>query len=210
MIESFRAVEAEAKANPTDAALAEKLKHARKDLSARLKSMPKIESDDDGKIRTALQEVQLAADGKHRKATTIENKADATPVTDVDALNEQAVEGADREQAEREKLLIAVRLAFSELGRAYDDAVTTAEQAVDNEEFTNRAKSIARKAFEDVAEAFQTQLSSDVDFDNYLEESERLMSEFIGENEELEVAKKVLGDAFDQLVQCKEEAEQAA
>jgi hypothetical protein len=122
----------------------------------------------------------------------------------------QVAKVSDSEKAEREKLTEQVHSAFSELGRAYDDVIASAEVAVDGLEFGERAKIVVDDALEQIAETFRTRALSGAESDDFVQQSEHFLSDFSGTNEELEEAKRILSEAFDQLVQLKEEAQRAA
>lgn len=127
-----------------------------------------------------------------------------------DDMNQTAVPANDSEKAEREKLTDQVRTAFSELGRAYDDVIASAEVAVDGMEFGERAKIVVDDALEQIAETFRTRVLSGAESDDFVQQSEHFLGDFSGTNEELEEAERILSEAFDQLIQLKEEAQRAA
>ncbi len=82
--------------------------------------------------------------------------------------------------------------------------------AIDGEEYIDRAKAILRETFAQVAEQLETAVPTDIEIDEFTQLTETILGDFAGGTDQLEGAKALLGDAFGQLMELKEEIPQSA
>jgi hypothetical protein len=210
-IEAFRSLEAEAKTSPDNAELQKRVTAERASLSEKLRSAGVIHPNSgDEKLARALRSVVLQTNLEQGRASHLEPVTDSTPMSNPEQAFAEAEVGAANEAETEQRLLAEVRLAIHELARVYDDVVATAEMAIDGEGYVERAKSILREVFEQVAEQLETAVPTDIEIDDFPQQTETILTQFSGGNDQLEEAKVLLGDAFGQLMELKDDIPQAA
>jgi hypothetical protein len=206
-IAALRRLEAEATRKPDDAALERRVGALRAEVAEQL-AAPLKPSDPDpaGRRRKGAQ---FSDTVQHHRAMIREIPSD-TGSSNPDAVLDEAAVRADEEHQEQEETKSHLRLALRNVEQAYNEVVETVEQSVDGPTYAERANAIIREAHGEVAEIFGTRPLSDLEADDFVEQSEHLLESFSGLTEDFEEAKRILDDKISELNELKVEVERNA